>query len=336
MELLVVIAIIGVLVALLLPAVQAARESARRSSCSNNLKQLALAFHNYEGTHGKLPRTASSLINSSGGPNNGVAANSNWNGYSAMTMVLPFIEQDNVFKQFRFDQWHHENIGTPGALTVGRTPIKILVCPSDRAYPSATELGQNNYGVSEGSNRGWNTSFALVNGMFTRERERPFADVTDGLSNTIMLGEFVKGDGTNTRFTVFGDVIRGQAWDASYPNDFATQAQLETYGQTCLSVGQAGGANQLTFSGFRWSAPGFYNAAINTLAPPNWKYPACHDCAGCGQADAKGVFPARSRHPGGAMHAMGDGSVRIFSNTINFVTYQAIGSAFGGEAIVEN
>ncbi len=322
-ELLVVIAIIGVLVALLLPAVQAAREAARRSQCSNNLKQLAIGFHNYHDTHKKLPLTSSWITKPPNAPQN-----SNWNGYSAHTMVLPFIEQTTVYNQFRWDQYHYDNIGTPGALTVGRTRIGTFLCPTDKDHPNITDTGWNNYGVSEGSNTGWSVNPNEYNGMFARQRYRGFNDVTDGLSNTIMIGEFVKGDNNDSRFTVVGDIVKPPS-HAANPKQFWTQAQLDTYGAACLS----GSGTHQSFAGFRWSAPGNYNTTINTLAPPNWRFPACHDCSGCGQADAQGVFPSRSRHPGGAMHALGDGSVRLIANTVDLRAYQSLGSADGGEAI---
>jgi prepilin-type N-terminal cleavage/methylation domain-containing protein len=318
-ELLVVIAIIGVLVALLLPAVQAAREAARRSSCSNNLKQLAIGYHNYHDTNNKLPQTASWITKPPNPPQD-----SNWNGYSAHTMVLPFIEQKNVYDQLRWDQYHYDNIGTPGALIVCRTKIKTFLCPSDKDHPNTTDIGWNNYGVSEGTNTGYSVSVNSYNGMFARARFRGFNDVIDGLSNTILAAEFLKGDNNDGKFTVNGDIVKPIAL-SGYPDTHWTQAQLDTYGAACL----AGSSTHQSFAGFRWSAPGQYNASINTLAPPNWKFPACHDCSGCGQADARGVFPARSRHPGGAMHAFGDGSVKFIPNTVNLTTYQALGSASG-------
>ena len=328
-ELLVVIAIIGVLVALLLPAVQAAREAARRSSCSNNLKQVALGYYNYEDTNKRLPRTASYVTRF-----DGQVADGNWNAYSAHTMVLPYLEQKNVYDQFRWDMWHYEDLTPqPSALRVGRTRIATFLCPSDKDHGNLTDTGWCNYGVSEGSNVGFNAGGNMVwdNGMFRRMAYRSLAEVTDGLSNTIMLGEFVKGDNSGSKFTVMGDIPRGQAFPSGAPRQFWTQAQLDAYGAQCSTSSATG--NHLSFAGFRWNAPGFYNAAINTMAPPNWRFPACHNCGGCGQADSPGIFPARSRHPGGAMHAMGDGSVRFISNTVNLLTYQALGSTDGNETI---
>ena len=325
-ELLVVIAIIGILVGLLLPAVQAAREAARRMSCSNNLHQLALAFHNYESTFKRVPRTASENFG------DGVYNASNWRGYSAQTMILPYIEQDNTFNLLKFNQSHYESSTTfsnPSALAVSRTKIDAFLCPSDRDHPNTTDIGWNNYGVSEGSNNGWNVSTADANGFFQRARDNKFADCVDGLSNTIMIAEFIKGDNTDSRFTVLSDVVAGQAFPGGWPAQFASQQLVDTYGAQCL----AASGNHRSFSGFRWIAPGFYNTTINTLATPNWRYPACMICSGCGQADSQGVFPSRSRHAAGVQVANGDGSVKFLTNTINFLTYQGLGSANGQESV---
>ncbi len=336
-ELLVVIAIIGILVGLLLPAVQAAREAARRMQCSNNLKQFALSFHNYESTNKRMPRIASRMDMIRGDGANVQA--SNWNGYSPHTMILPYIEQGNVFNLFTFREVHHRNDLIPPAVgmingvnasalnVVRNSPISTFICPSDRPHPSAVERGQSNYGVSEGANVGYSVAAADRNGFFERDQFRTFGNCTDGLSNTILAGEFLKGDGSNTTYTFPRDVIRNQPLVGIMSNQFPTQAQLEAYGQQCLG----GIANHTSFAGFRWSAPGFYNTAINTIATPNWKYPACHSCVGCGQGDAQGVFPTRSNHTGGATHAMGDGSVHFISDNTDLRTYQALGSARSGD-----
>ena len=342
-ELLVVIAIIGILVGLLLPAVQAAREAARRMSCSNNLKQLALGFHNYESTYKKVPRLASWVDSGLG------MQQSNWNGYSAHTMLLPYIEQGNLFAQFRFHQYHYDTAvkapATIPALYAAHTPISAFVCPSDLSYNASSnkqaatgwelgEMGWNNYGCSEGSNSGWNVGAGDQNGFFKRQVDAKFGDIIDGLSNTIMMAEFNKGDNTSSMFTVVGgDFPNGIAFPGGWLHQFPTQAMLNTYGQSCQA---AGTASHRSTAGFRWVAPGFYNTAINTIAPPNWIYPACMPCAGCGQGDSQGAFPARSRHTGGAQHAMGDGSIQFISNNTDLTTYQALGSARSGDVGVLN
>ena len=338
-ELLVVIAIIGILVGLLLPAVQAAREAARRMSCSNNMKQFALSFHNYESAFKVVPRTASAqaYCRTSGGP-----TFSDWRGYSAHTMILPFIEQQAIFSKFDFIDSHYTTAvfaGTPiPPLSNARRKIPSFICPSDLPYPissnidpatgyETSDMGWVNYGVSEGSNLGWGVATADQNGFFKKNRETSFAEVIDGLSNTIMAAEFNKGDGTNSIFTLSSDWVSGVAFPTVLTPQFPPESALVTYGQSCLAVAAT---QQRSIGGRRWIAPGGYQSTINTVATPNWKWPSCMNCPGCGESDSSGVFPSRSRHTGGAQHGMGDGSVQFISDSTDVITYQNLGSARGG------
>jgi prepilin-type N-terminal cleavage/methylation domain-containing protein len=329
-ELLVVIAIIGILIGLLLPAVQAAREAARRMQCSNNLKQLGLAMHNYESTFKKVPRLAS-VVGKPGFP----MQNSTWNCFSAHVGILPFIEQTPLFNQFQFNMFHHDQTAPAGqvpALTLGRNRIVHFLCPSDPDFPVATELGQNNYGWSEGSNVGWDVSGTFQNGFFKRDRETRFGEVSDGLSNTIMAAEFVKGDNNTAILTNMGDFANGIAFPSGFTLAFPPQSAVDAYGALTRAAG-----SHRAISGRRWIAPGFYNTAINTVATPNWQFPAGMLKGAAQEGESQGVFPARSRHTGGAQHAFGDGSVRFVSSNTDSRNYQALGSATGGDiAIVED
>lgn len=345
-ELLVVIAIIGILVGLLLPAVQAAREAARRMSCSNNMKQIGLSVHNYESTFKLTPKLATTGRTTWG-------QDHSWNGYSPHCAILPYMEQGPLYDRINFNNTNNNDADYPhyvahpwnggGAKTtpvagvaggftmhqLGQALIPAFQCPSDPPYANTQYKGNNNYGFSAGSCMGWNGPGGERNGMFERFAYRGFNAAIDGLSNTIMAAEFVKGDATGSTFTRAGDFAT-IAVPSGTPFSNWSEAQLTAYG-----LATATGAGQNSEAGNLWVSPGFYNTAINTLAPPNWQYNSASadtGCMGC-QGDHDGVFPSRSRHTGGAMHAMGDGSVQFISSNIAVKTYQGLGSARGGETV---
>lgn len=323
-ELLVVIAIIGILIALLLPAVQAAREAARRSSCTNNLKQVALAMHNYHDVYKCFPRFAYQTVDPANPPN----LKSHWRGYSIHAMLLPYIEQSNLYtivdqvgiKAAR--DWYDGNATLTAAR---RTKIATFRCPSDTDFPGSSETGNCNYVFSFGSHFDWGSG--AQNGWVMRGRETSFSDMRDGASNTIMAAEIRIGDNNNAVYRP-GDVVRAQPFSGS-SRLFPTQADMDAYGQQCLG----GISNHHSHSGRDWIAPMPTQTVFNTVAPPNWRFPTCQECSGCGWMDSNGAFPARSWHPGGVLHALGDGSVRFVSETINFQTYQYLGGRDEGQAV---
>jgi prepilin-type N-terminal cleavage/methylation domain-containing protein len=325
-ELLVVIAIIGILIALLLPAVQAAREAARRSQCTNNLKQLVLAGHNYHDVHKCFPQYN---YRATGYPN---ATCSQWEGFSAHTQLLPYVEQQAVYDTVVTLQ---KNTPTPQDgwrighfTTIRRTRIPGFMCPSDTSS-SGSNTGNCSYPVSAGSNNGWSSSLnkSRANGVFCPNwGEVKIGDIKDGTSNTIFAAELRLGDHDNGTYRP-GDVVRGQAF--TWTGAFATPAQIEQYGVQC----DGGKGNHHSHAGREWMAGMPAQTVFNTLAPPNWQYPTCQDCTGCGWMDSDGVFPARSYHPGGVNHALADGSIRFISETINGADYQALGTRNGGEAV---
>jgi prepilin-type N-terminal cleavage/methylation domain-containing protein len=196
-ELLVVIAIIAVLIALLLPAVQAAREAARRSQCANNLKQIGLAIHNFEGMQGKAPPGA--VWSASGNNNKG----------SVFVYLLPFLEQPAAYNAFNLNQSNIDGSTFPGTSTlIGSTVLPMLFCPSDSHPTEYYGLAVHNYAASRGPTDVFDNPSCLCSypwrsfaqaplddprvfaGPFTRMGTQiKFADVVDGLTNTIFFGE---------------------------------------------------------------------------------------------------------------------------------------------------
>jgi len=175
-ELLVVIAIIGVLVALLLPAVQMAREAARRMNCQNNVRQLGLALHSFHDAYGGFPP----------GRVNATATSCSWPPF-----VLPYIEQKNLFERYRFDlRWDDANTNDNGVI---QTTIKIFICPScpyrkyARApidYPPPNQITTPNSFLTRLPN-----SDSTFPGVLGKDVRRRLADITDGTSNTLLLAE---------------------------------------------------------------------------------------------------------------------------------------------------
>ncbi|MCA9033548.1 MAG: DUF1559 domain-containing protein [Planctomycetaceae bacterium] len=325
-ELLVVIAIIAILIALLLPAVQQAREAARRTQCKNNLKQMGLAIHNYHDTHNKFPQLTF------GTESTGAAGNwgSEWRGNSVHTMLLPFIEQANIYNQYDLNRFWDANQGGNINRDLGKTKIPAFLCPSDPGIITNGD-GGNNYGVSTGPNLGWEANLARAVGFVHRRYSMAMRDIKDGTSNTIAFAEIVKGDGDNGVFTLKkGDYVRNQSVAALNPVK-PTVAQMETYGNTCLG----GTGDHRSTSGWSWSSPMMDDTGVNTIVPPNWKYPNCHECSGCGEGDARGVWASRSYHTGGTQVCLADGSVRFISENIDFNLFQGLGSSNGGETLGE-
>jgi prepilin-type N-terminal cleavage/methylation domain-containing protein/prepilin-type processing-associated H-X9-DG protein len=314
-ELLVVIAIIGILIALLLPAVQAAREAARRSQCTNNLKQLALACHGYHDTYRKLPAYQYDVV-----------GRYPWLGHGAFTMILPFIEQKPLYDTIRFNlPWDEQ----PNDQAARRAKLAAFVCPSDIGYPDTWHPGCN-YAVSGGARIVFYDGSAPNNasGFFARYRETNFADIQDGTSNVIMLSELLKGDADDGSL----DLTRDFTYQLSYSTErFPVPADVETMGVACDNTAKGWHNSN---AGMAWIASFPGQIAFNTVAPPNWKHISCCDGGGFGYTcDRNGIVPARSKHPGGVNAALGDGSVRFVSDTIDLVTWQRAGARSDGNPI---
>lgn len=347
-ELLVVIAIIGILIALLLPAVQAAREAARRSQCSNNLKQFGLAIHNYADTFKAFP--PKKMGTAPGGTNGNARYGSGW------MRLLPFYEQ-----QALYDQWASAQTLPSGSYPAfGPVPwgpgdsyeiydvqVATLLCPSDgNAFnKGATAYGRNNYMFScgdsvdaangtYGNNQGTNPR-----GMFNNLDGRiNFASVTDGTSNTIMLSEHLVA--TNTSLVKQGNVA-GVSGILASPG--TCYAQIDP-NDSKVYISSAAKRN---WPGTRWAHGAMSHIGFNTVLPPNG--PSCAELTNDNTTGGM-VLPPTSNHPGGVNAAMGDASVRFISETIDtgntyaapttqgasvYGVWGALGTKDGGESVGE-
>ena len=334
-ELLVVIAIIGVLIALLLPAVQAAREAARRAQCTNNLKQLGLALHNYHSTQNAFPLggspapTSGSLICCSQG---------GWGSWGAQAMLLPYLEQVAVYNAANFNlvmrgDGYSEVINT----TSTQSRIGSFLCPSS-PLPIGTWYGGvtwpgNNYFASTGSSISWLGNDSKL-GSYTNVPNGPFwvggqalgiRDITDGTSNTVAFGEWRMGD-YNDSINSPQDVA-GQTAPGTFPgvgdrnmsgastNFPAGAAYLTANLQACSTcllanncathTGSNGGGTQFSFNGRLW-AEGIYNHGLgNMIVPPNSTFYYCQFENGDSDMDSGTIIGLTSFHPGGANVAPG-------------------------------
>ncbi|HXG11380.1 MAG TPA: DUF1559 domain-containing protein [Gemmataceae bacterium] len=290
-ELLVVIAIIGVLIALLLPAVQKVREAANQSTCRNNLKQIGLALHNYHSAYGTFP--PGTVHDASATSGRGAA----W-GWGVL--ILPYLEQDNLYRQMEVNP-NAVGLTTPGSLGWAlqnrlpalQTPLKVFQCPSDNgralndnrvfSYPVAnTQVARSNYVGNLGNQDGRTYRHGVFHEYIAGDNAaRPisFKDITDGTSNTFLAGERATG-------------IAEQS-SASNPGLAAVWAGIRG-GDPFLGIGAVGGTTIYRMMD---------GLAVTTGATPNQAF--------------------TSMHSGGANFAFCDGSVRFLSQGIAWNAWDA-------------
>ena len=351
-ELLVVIAIIGVLVALLLPAVQAAREAARRAQCTNHLKQLGLAVHNFHDTHKRFPNSSHQMLFRApelvADPN--VHPRDQWNNgrdrWSYATVLLPFMEQQPMYDELvnthipQERPWH----GT----RLLRTTVPTFVCPSD---PGSTSVHGSDLGpISYQANRGdywldWN--WWESRGVFGRGNtaNKTFAGITDGTSNTMMISEVKIGVAGSRRVT------EALASNVGAYNGAPPSICLARVGPDRMLTGDIQGPGWLP--GWRWADAITPYTLWHPMLPPNG--PSCGN-----NGESWAIVTASSYHPGGVNVLMVDGAVTFIAETIDagdptrtvqdmpqwgggnpqdyagpspYGVWGALGSAFGGESV---
>jgi prepilin-type N-terminal cleavage/methylation domain-containing protein/prepilin-type processing-associated H-X9-DG protein len=322
-ELLVVIAIIGVLVALLLPAVQSAREAARRTQCQNNIKQLGLALHNFESVTKRFPH---------GSENAAI-----W-GPSAHAYLLPVLEQGNVFAQMTQTFAHGASAQSGTAQNVVLHEVastvrpKVFQCPSEFNTFRGLVYGFTNYHTNWGSwvglqNR-WDGTFGtnfVPYGSVPPVEATRIGAITDGTSNTLAFAEVCNGVG--------GDPTirdpRRDCYSASRPtstNPQVVRNQLLALDWRTVSTIPFGAA-AWNWRGYPWREGSIWRNGFNTLLPPN------KPCYRPGTQWWELVTPASSYHPGGVNVCLCDGSVRFVSENIDADIWMAAGTISGGESV---
>jgi prepilin-type N-terminal cleavage/methylation domain-containing protein/prepilin-type processing-associated H-X9-DG protein len=336
-ELLVVIAIIGVLIALLLPAVQAAREASRRSTCTNHLKQMALACHNYNDTHNSLPIGGN-------GPDLNAAGTATWRGqgWSAHVPLLPFVEQTAIYTPLsevyvlynadaNFGQtggtWQNSPDGSDQYFKAMCAQLDVYLCPSDGkgSRKGADNYARTNYMQSAGDNGTKYRSYGAggePRGCFGNHYYVGLDMITDGTSNTILFSERlicinsthenVKGGGIAVYGTPFPDT--SGSWDTLSKSggspDFNLCKNLPVNGVYPSAITQ-----YRDQPGSRYPVAWMAYTYCNTILPPN-----SASCAPRNDAADPMLVPPTSHHSGGVNAAHADGSVAFVSETINYST----------------
>jgi prepilin-type N-terminal cleavage/methylation domain-containing protein/prepilin-type processing-associated H-X9-DG protein len=347
-ELLVVIAIIAVLIALLLPAVQAAREAARRAQCTNNLKQIGIALHNYHSANDCFPPGAINTSTSAG-------ASTGTGCFSAHARMLGYLEQAAMYNAANFNLTlftaGNDNYACFVNSTISTARINTFLCPSSpdinwplKFFPAA--LTANAPGCSYFASAGSTLNFASgtaaaangpPNGVFQfGGAPVSIRDIVDGTGSTAAFGEWKIGDGNTGTLTIPSDAAYAGAGNfpagaTTNPNTMTPQALL-TWMASCYANLSATATGNFSWVGEDW-AFGFPSSCMgNLLMPPNPRYSNCIVQAAGGLPNPTAMGLA-SYHPGGADILMCDGSVRFMKDSVNMLTLWALGSRNQGEVI---
>jgi prepilin-type N-terminal cleavage/methylation domain-containing protein/prepilin-type processing-associated H-X9-DG protein len=363
-ELLVVIAIIAVLISLLLPAVQSAREAARRAQCVNNLKQIGLAMHNYHTGIGTFPPGSNIAPQNLSNP----VEQAIWCSWSAQAMMLGYLDQQPLYNASNFS-WAlltqsefsgGANVASFSAFnqTILFTNIGNFMCPSD---PNVGQQNNNSYAASYGATThglyNWNSGAQFnwahqqnprdSSGLFTIGKSYGIQGASDGTSNTVAYSEALVGDGRGSEFA-------GNPNPSRYRGNYVTTSTGTTDGngldnvltnpqgvfrtlQACDGLFKTSNTAIQDDRGFRWCMGTTGWSMFNTVQVPN---DSQYANGGCRNGGTPGQFPndgfsygASSAHPGGANVLFGDGSVKFVKSTISYQIWWSLGTRNGAEVI---
>lgn len=357
-ELLVVIAIIGILIAILLPAVQMAREAARRTKCTNSLKNIGLALCNHESARGVFPEgrqlpdwVRNGVLQTSYTNYNGVSqtAKEATGFYSVHIRILPYMEQSVVYELIKFDQAQVLQMtdgGVPYNINYAAyaTAQGLYICPSDPYVDRV--ISENSYrynfggstpygGAVNTSQQNTRTPISMGDGAFTIGQALGLRDFTDGASNTAVFSERTTGSGRGT------DELPSSSDIVTMPNrvnDLVDREAMMTacggYQPVADSFNFMSAGRWLDGADFSngWPFAAYSSTMYNHVAPPNWRGQDCGNWSAI--ADTPGehaIVSARSTHPGIVNVCFADGHVAIISDNIDLSVWRALGTRNGGE-----
>jgi len=345
-ELLVVIAIIAVLIALRLPAVQAAREAARRAQCVNNLKQIGLALHNYHSSNDVFP------MGQGVPPANGT---NGWSGFGALAALTQFVEAGTIYNSINFFIDPNPSIGPN--LTAYQAEIRTYLCPSDPNVASLRDNINSYYGCMgtttlyqqgtsklppypAGVNGNPTTQSFQGTGVFFYAVSYGLNSITDGSSNTIAFSESLAGNDQSTAYR--GNSITNVATgnpsavlSDARTNLVAVNAAALACSQALQTQGAAKSPSVFGSTGSQWISGIMAYSLFNTIVPPSstqYKFGGCK-FRGSGVLEGVNIMNAQSNHTGGANVLFADGSVKFMKSSVDQNTYMSLGTRGGGEVV---